>query len=251
MDIDICITAALRPEILHTTLESFTKNLFGVPNSHRCIMNIDPAGPQNITQDQVYAKVKTFFKYWKVNKPTTPSFPEASIWCWDQVETEFFFNLEDDWKLLAPLDLQSMINVMQNNPDVVSLRIPKGGVVGNECVQSGAISQPRYVWTGEYFRCPDHVRYKENYYGGPSLIRTSWMKEMRPHINIKLPMEGNMQLLKKRFADRFKRWRFGIYSKLEYSSKIIDDIGTPWRQAHKIKKDSYCGKFITWKVGAR
>ena len=49
--------------------------------------------------------------------PESPSFAGAVQWCWSQVETEFFFHLEDDWILRRRIPVADLLALF-NDGDV-------------------------------------------------------------------------------------------------------------------------------------
>ena len=213
MKIDICIQATLRPGILERTLESFNKNLFGRWNQdhdYRCICNIDCIGDENRSPDDVVTVLQKFFG----NKTIciingVPCFSHAVIETWKRVESEFFFNLEDDWILNKKIDIEKMIKIMQSNPIMASLRLPKG------------------PWK------------KHAFSQNPSLIRTSWMKIIIDKIRFHESVEVQLYNIKYIKDD----WLFGLYPAFA-GSPIITDIGREWRDTHNFKKGRV--NFATW-----
>jgi hypothetical protein len=108
MNIDFTTTAMGRPEIFRQTLESFHRNLKGINLWEQTLyLNVDPVPPEK--QPQVLDVAADYFKVVKSNSPVKPSFPAAVKWCWSQPTTELFFHLEDDWELVKPVDINTLI----------------------------------------------------------------------------------------------------------------------------------------------
>lgn len=242
--IDIAMTAALRPEIILQTLNSFQQGLLDFP-PHRLFVNIDPVGDRQYSQADVAAAISEAFDgECHFNTPKRPSFPSALKWAWEQVETEYFLNLEDDWMLGGSFSIKEMTAVMQQFPALATLRFPKGGATETECVQSNSSKEPRYLFNGAYYQCPANRNTKANYYGSPSLIRTAWAKQFTLEITGAGSPECQFRKWKKKGDKRILAWDYGVWSKPGVKAGVID-IGTVWRHRNKIAKNSY-SKFTKW-----
>jgi hypothetical protein len=133
----VVVIATLRPEILDITLNSFYHKLlkdFDV----RIIINVDPVGEIGVSQSDVIAVCKRYFKNIISNSPMTPSFSRAVFWCWEQVNTNIFFHLEDDWCLksnvdktiaLRPFSFDDIIQVRLNSTRNTKFRLDNGYVI--------------------------------------------------------------------------------------------------------------------------
>ncbi len=155
--IDICMTATIRPEIVDSTLKSFSENMFKDQSNYRLIINVDPIG-ENIPQKSILKVAKRYFDDIIYNYPKYPSFTKAVIWCWSQTTSNYVFHLEDDWKLLTPIDINSMIEILEEYPDLVSLRLnkEKTGNSKHTC-RHGFIYHPKIslnptLFKGEFIR---------------------------------------------------------------------------------------------------
>lgn len=123
-NIDIITTATLRPKILDYTLNSFCEKMLKEQSRYRLIINIDPIG-ENIKPKEVLKVAEKYFDNIIYNIPDKPCFTKAVIWCWSQIKYEYLFNLEDDWELLIPINIDSMITILDNHPDMSGLRLNK------------------------------------------------------------------------------------------------------------------------------
>jgi len=241
---DICTTATVRPEILDRTLRSFYHNLFsGTPC--RLVLNIDPIGDTSAhTTEEVIEVGHKYFDNILVNCPEKPCFPYALKWTWEQAQGKFFFNLEDDWELLAPMSLEDMVKAMNLDRNLASLRFPKGGATEIYCTQSRSPKEPKYKYNGLYYECPPDRRDKEGYFGSPSLIRTSWAKRLTKTIDNSRSPEKQLRALKKAGDKRVSNWKYGVWSRPGIN-RLIVDIGTSWRRSRRIRKNSYTN-FTEW-----
>ena len=114
MKLDVCIIATVRPEVLKMTLQSFTKHLLNQFDC-RVIINVDPAGDtENHTQMDVINLCREYFSEVIYRTPESASFAGAVKWVWQQVETELFFHLEDDWVLKRKIDKNEMVQLFDD-----------------------------------------------------------------------------------------------------------------------------------------
>ena len=241
--LDVTMTATLRPEIVDQTLTSFRSNLFGSTDI-RLIINIDPVGDDVSPADVSAVAREHFGDFVTVRYAAEPSFPTALRWCWEQVTTPYFFNLEDDWTLLAKLDIVNMITVLEACPWLALLRLPKGPASTTHCRQSSSHKEPYYVWNGSYFECP-HGRIKRNsYYGSPSLIRTNWARDVLPLMHAGASPEKQTMRLHRKREPTMWWWEYGVYTAPNTPQTILD-TGTPWRHERGIRKNSY-DRFTRW-----
>src|SRR5271157_5726072 len=118
--VDICMTATLRPSIIHQTLISFCNGLFTERDNYRLIVNVDPIG-EKIKRKSIADICGMFFKDVIYNFPEKPSFPDAVKWVWSQSSSNFVFHLEDDWILTRKLDINDMIRILNKDNRVACL----------------------------------------------------------------------------------------------------------------------------------
>ena len=112
--LDVVIIATVRADILRLTLASFTKKLLHQFNC-RAIINVDPLGEtdRNTPMDMVNI-CREYFAEVIHKTPHKPSFAKAVQWGWQQVQTEFFFHLEDDWILKRQIKANEFMQPMQD-----------------------------------------------------------------------------------------------------------------------------------------
>ena len=112
MQIDFTTTAMVRPELLSQTYSSFAKHLSGIKLSDsRLFINVDPL--PNGNPMEVISVAKRFFGEVQFHIATTPSHPAAVKWCWSQPDTEYIFNLQDDWVLTDGVSITNLVNELK------------------------------------------------------------------------------------------------------------------------------------------
>lgn len=123
MNLEFTTTACNRPELLHRTYASFSENLEGVDFGDCTLhLNVDPV-PGAEGREQVVAVARSFFGSVNARMPDEPNFALAVQWTWDQVTSEFFFNLEDDWNLLEPVRIRRLERLFGSLHDPDPLQI--------------------------------------------------------------------------------------------------------------------------------
>ena len=97
--IDVVEISTLRPKLLNLTLASFQKHFLNQFGKCRIILNIDPVGEENSSQDEILELVNRYSDNVIACTPKTGNFSLAVRWAWSQVESPYFLHLEDDWFL--------------------------------------------------------------------------------------------------------------------------------------------------------
>lgn len=222
--IDITMIATVRPEILRITLESFCQNMLTDRSRYRLIINIDPIGED--TKPKFVLKVaQEYFDNIVHRYSTTPGFTNAVIWTWKQVRSDYVFNLQDDFKLLKPISIDSMIEILEKNPKLASLRLNK-----NETPVNNGDT--------EFTICP---RISLN----PILFKSEFIKGVVPLMTPDANPEKQLRPSLKSERGRFIRnWEHGIYIK-DSRSRIVDDIGRKWMSNSVYKKET---GFTKWEI---
>jgi len=222
--IDITISATIRPELLYVTLDSFKSKLLKNNFKYRVILNVDPIGDDKYNQQKMLDITKFFFDNIVYNFPKEPNFPKAVIWCWKQVESDYVFHLEDDWFLIKNINLNSMINILNNNSDIASLRL----------------SKTDQKETGKKIK--DFV-YHEKLSLNPTLFNGKFIKEVVKMMDDKLNPEKQLRCSNLNKRTRFIcKWKHVIYTK-EGNGILIKDIGREWMETTKYHKQI---AFINW-----
>jgi len=97
--IDVCITAARRPDLLAATLESFDRNLLWNFHIGRFIVNIDPVFGTIDDEKACFDLVRSYREDAIVHLPEAPGFTAAVKRNWSATTAETVLHLEDDWLL--------------------------------------------------------------------------------------------------------------------------------------------------------
>jgi len=233
MNIDITTTATLRPSIVERTLWSFWRLCFKEHNA-RLILNVDPVGDERYTQKDIVAIARKYFPKMVVRTPSTASYLSAVKWAWENVETDVFFFLEDDYYLFCPIDLDAMYKAFLKDERLAVLRLPKGNTTENECYWARANHGFVAIWNGLYYAGP-HLQFS----GMPSMIRTTWMRPFLDRLTFERSLEIQFRRLNDGRASRdsiMYGWKYGAFA--EPNTPItVQDIGTGWRRRLRIGKN--------------
>ena len=240
--IAVTMTATLRPSIVRRTLNSFCSNCFNMDEV--LIINIDPVG-----NDSKYAEVyptsmdcmeDAVLENWLkrlvvVNTPTTASFPAAFKWVWQRAITntdfDYIFHLEDDWQLLRGVDLSDMVRLMEENEDLLILRLSQF-LTGQDRTKNW---NKWLYWTGEFFEPKPEEKGLLGFCGHPSLIKREFveaaLKVLDGIHNPEKQIKGHNKIMK----PLYDRGRFGVYSPQNCGPTVMD-IGRPWMVKNGYKK---------------
>jgi len=234
--IDITTTATLRPELYEQSLRSLVEHVAG---DFRLLINIDPVGPGNA--DAVEAVARKYMSRVEAFRPETANFQIAQLRLWHAVDSEFFFNMEDDWEILVDVDMAAMLMVMRQRPDLALLRLPRW--------ESHKFTRQWNKWkipfNGQFFELPEELRGNLGFSGHPSLIRREFLRPMAERLNPEYDLEKQMKR-PGQFGQYLFAWSYGIWQKQE-APATIKDIGTPWRRDNKwYKAGPTKHKWTTW-----
>ncbi len=223
--LDVVFIGVVRPDIIKITLSSFKQNLLKNFNT-RLIVNIDPIGETDgFSQQDIIDICKQYFDEVICRTPSVPSFSEAVKWCWNQVESDFFFHLEDDWCLKRKIDI-SFIDDALNSQEVVSVRL---NLTSNSKFKS------------DNFACSDGLSLN------PSFFKSNYIKGLLNRFDTSKDPE-------KQFRDTgntetYPQPKFVYYGKPNEDAIVID-TGKKWRKSNSLAKwDLTNMETVTWKKG--
>ena len=234
MKLDVCIIATVRPEVLQMTLQSFTKCLL---NQFECraIINVDPAGDTvRHLQMDVVNLAREYFSEVIYRTPSAPSFSGAVQWCWQQVQTDFFFHLEDDWILRRKLDSNELVSLFGHG-DVV-------GVTLNRRIRADAFAVIARAGKSVTFHNEFYV-YHPGVSLNPSLFRTKYVQPLAHRFDSKQDPEYQINKLTKDDPELFL-WHVS-------DSPLTIDIGKHWRKMQNIKKSKNDQRFSEWHIATQ
>ena len=165
--LDVVITATVRADILRLTLITFSKNFLHQFNV-RVIINVDPVGETDKnTQADMVDICREYFDEVIYRTPSKPSFPKAARWVWQQIETDFFLNMEDDWVLRSPIDVNEIMRLF-NDHDTVNVLF--GSVGEDDLYRKHGNLEKIKINQRYYFRFP-------NLSLNPGIFRTAYIKD--------------------------------------------------------------------------
>lgn len=246
--IDVGITATLRPEILEQTLVSFRDNLFSSvdPNKVRFIINIDPVG-LDVSQDEMVDMIREVLKGYSTFclLPERASFSQAFYQLWlyglgDPIRYPYYFNLEDDWQLLYRIDLHYLIEIMEVNSRLASLRLPM--FHSNETMKNWNLHFP---WNGTYYECPENLKAAVGFCGHPSLIRKTFMKNLFPYLDKDKNPEKQFHQKGGVFEKEAVEWEYGVFGR-PGMGPYIKDLGRQWMVDNNFRKKGTKAFFTHW-----
>ena len=209
--IDLVLIATLRPEILEITLNSFYHKLlknFDV----RLIVNIDPIGDEKYSQQDIINVCKKYFSNIVSHSPSNPSFSKAVFWCWQQIKSEFFFHLEEDWCLKSKVDLERVLTPFQDK-EVVSVRLN--------------------ITRNAKFKTINNLVLTDIFSLNPSFFRSAFIKEKINKYDTN--QDPEKQICKNIKTILFPNPKFVLYG-MHNQKALVIDIGKIWREKKSLDK---------------
>lgn len=223
--LDFTTTAMARPEIVNETYSSFSKNLEGINlKDCRLFINIDPL-PKDVDREKVTEVAKKYFKEVYPNYPDKPNYTAAYNWIWTKAESEFIFNLEDDWELLRETSVQKLLTYFEKYPDLMEVALR--------------------AYPYKYKACPT----------SPSIIHKRYYKSVAGKLDETINPE--IQLRGRKFgidmpSPRFKiTWKGKIIAYPEQENEqsiILKDLGRSWLKKSGFKRPNMKKGFTTWEL---
>jgi len=215
------MTATLRPELIDLTLKSFFKNLLGQLNEVRLIINIDPIGDDNCSTDDILNICRRYCREIVHRCPRQPNFSSAVKWCWEQLETEYFLHLEDDWLLRRPATLQSAFDLFAADHEIASVRFNRSNNASGQPVPSPGFSL------------------------NPSIVRRKFVEEALRFFSCELDPEKQFCALEGEKEAALSHWKFVCYG-VAHDAPYVIDLGRKWRKFMNFGKWRHDGGEITW-----
>jgi hypothetical protein len=239
-NIDITMTATLRPEIFRSTVDDIFKYIIGRHNNkyYRLILNIDCVG-ENIKPKEIVKIAERSFINIKYNISKTPSFPKAVKWVWSQATSNYIFHIEDDWKFLRKINVDNMIRILKNHNDLSSLRLYKYNTPNQKIIKT-FMCKWDYQEDGFYLARD----WKKQFGLNPILIKKEFIDEALPKMVDHINPEKQFRYSQEFMRDIIKKWKYGLYCSPN-QTKSIEDSGRSWANRNKISKPKK-GPFITW-----
>jgi len=222
--IDICMTATIRPSVLNETLKSFAENMLKEKLMYRLIINIDPIGEQS-KRKNVLKVAGSYFDDIVYNLPDMPGFTKAVQWCWSRTTSRYVFHLEDDWKLLIPINIKSMIEILDKYENLVSLRLNKEKTgKSKHSNKFGFIYYPKISLN-------------------PTIFNGDFIRNIYPLMNLQKNPEKQLRANETTERGRYiSKFQHGVYTK-ESVNQVVKDIGRTWMQSSSYTKKT---GFMNW-----
>lgn len=253
---DVAIVATLRPELLDQTIKSFADNLWRewVPYA-RFFINIDKAGceDQNEAAYKVYQVKQTVIDLLGEENVLfnvkEPYFPTAWLWGIQQTSSRLVFHLEEDWIINYRHDFTKMVEIFDDFPNLVHLRL-------NQFVSTERTTKlwGKYYafWNNHFFDIEERGIAPVGWCGHPSLNRGNWLrgaaKDIVPNRNPEKQFHYYPEFVKKHVTGK----QFGIFQPPK-SGRAITDIGREWMRQNKYVKTGGANVewFTNWKKDER
>ncbi len=237
--IDITMTAVLRPDLLEGTLKSIIKYVVDDINRFRLILNIDPIG-EKVKPAKIPKVARKYFPNIIYNIASEPSFPKAVKWVWSKATAPYIFHWEDDVDILRKIDINKMVQILDNYSKISSLRLFKHNTPKTKKMKTFSCN---WVYNEEGFYLAND--WKRQFGLNPILIKRQFIKEALPNMVDNDNPEKQFRVSKKYMAPVIKRWKYAIYTK-PGELRIINGIkGQGWKNKMGLQKPK--GKlFLKW-----
>ena len=111
-ELDVCLVATRRPDLLAQTLSTFEEGLFRHFRVTRIIANVDPLFGTAKEQRECVALIRRYDPDASITQPGGAGFAAAVARTWAASTADIILHLEDDWLLKRPVhpaDLEAMV----------------------------------------------------------------------------------------------------------------------------------------------
>ena len=235
--IDLTVVACRRPELLDTTLSSFSENLFKQIEFNNSFFNIDPIMGCQSSHNECLSIIGAYFPNAIIYQPEKANFTAAVRRVWSSTKSDLVLHLEDDWILSGRLDFKSIESKLNNKIKAVCLLSQEHGDKGK-----GDYSE--IYKSKKLFGFKLYSRIESIFNTSPSLYEGDFIRKYCNILNINLDPEkqtrrkgGNHHAYK-----YMQNYRF-MFEKINNMPSIID-IGRNWRENNNFTKIDISGKSI-------
>ena len=224
--IDITMTACSRPKLIEKVFISLKKYMPDI--ELRLIINIAKAGTGNYTQYDVIDVVKRYFSNFIVRVQNNSNQTDGLFWAWNNAQSSFVLNWEDDWELLQHIDLDKLISYFDKHISLASILLLRK-------------DKPNEGFSN---KLDDNLYERYAYLGGPpSLIRHQFMKKVLSYM--KSDEHFNQTIKCSQIRELLYKWRFGVYAPDNLA--CVRDLGIIWKQENGIKSGRTIKEGTVWK----
>lgn len=208
------MTAMDRPELIRWTLESFKRNLIGADfASSTLYLTVTPIKGREFGRG-VEVLAREYFGHVITHRPET--FGAAVKWCWSQPSADFFLHMEDDWLLLHPVSLASMLDMLGADDKLSAVNI----------------------------RAYNHPRGSDRINLAAALLRTAHARVMSLRMDATKNPEQQLRPFEKDMNPEGGVHE-GFHGTFFPDKPVITDTGRPWREANGYQRDGG-PKFNSW-----
>ncbi len=231
--LDVVIVATVRADILRMTLQSFC-NHFLYQFDCRAIINVDPMGETDKNNQMDMVNIcREYFDEVIYRTPAKPSFVGAMKWGWQQVETNLFFHLEDDWILKTEIDCNEITNLFKHE-NVVSVSIHKLDCAGTNIYLNH--HKLAINWFDDLNLVFPTISFN------PVMLRTAYIKQLANKLDLQKDPEtqwnaGNNHT--DNYAKPIFLWR-------TTNESAVIDTGSHWRKVNDIRKQGGTSTETHW-----
>jgi hypothetical protein len=223
----ITMTSIVRPDVFDVTLKFLKKYLLST-EAIKLILNIDNIG-FGCSQKDMLKVAKKYFENIDCAMPKTPSFEQACINIWSKVDENYFLHWEDDCQLLQVIDLDWCKSILQKYSDIASLRFDSK----SRSINTKSIYDVPCTYVKDGF----HVAFdsRKQFGTGPSFIKSSFIKEALPLLDLKKNMEKQFRAGIKisKMRTLLERHKIVWYSS---DNPMWSELGESWREKNKLEK---------------
>lgn len=237
--IDIVMTAALRPEILEATLSSLEKNLAHCGWEFRLVVDIAPVGDKQHKQKDVAAVAQKFFPPDRLVVRTLADSiqAEALKWTWDTSKSPYILQWEDDWVLEKPVMVNDLLYSFIQNPKLGMLYLDRAGksVTDYARLQTVCAKLDKSTWK----------RHSGKSLGGPpAMLRREYANAVCSILDGVTCLDILSSSVEAQEILSF--WEIFIYTGRDGKGNLVKDIGKQWRKERGIGMVKKTKRGVTW-----
>ena len=210
------VISTLRPKLLNLTLASFQKHFLNQFGYYRIILNVDPVGEENTSQEAILELVKKYNENVIACTPKTGNFSQAVRWAWSQVESPYFLHLEDDWFLKKKVLKDDIFEQFVSDEKLTGIRLNLSRNPSERPLYSDGLSL------------------------NPSIFRTSVIQSLLGDFDIAKDPEKQF-----RKNESLKMQKFHYYGRPKESSYVVD-TGKKWRKSLGLTKWEITSTDVSW-----
>lgn len=175
----------------------------------------------NISQiDEVLGVCYKYFDVVKFNTPSHGDFSKATKWVWEQVSSDYFLHLEDDWLLNKVISKNYLVSTLIADENVASIRLNRQTSIKDKVLNRVSLN--------------------------PILFKTAFIKEALIFYDEKIDPEKQFSINPlKTHTDKYIHLAYGDKKGNYIEGAFVTDIGKYWRKSNGFKK-VFEGQKFTW-----